>query len=90
MKDTRWLDLEDEALETLLVERWLFRGVLLVLMMAAAIYITYLGLEGLHTLLDRMTVGALVCVTLCAGAVVFVMRNTDIRIHRELQSRRRS
>jgi hypothetical protein len=33
-------------------------------------------------------VALLVCVTVGAGAAVFAMRNTDIRIHRELRRRR--
>jgi hypothetical protein len=89
MDDTKWLSLNDDALEKLLIERWVFRGVLLVLMLAAAILATYLGMEGLPTLVERLTVAALLCVTVGAGAAVFAMRNTDIRIHRELQRRRR-
>ena len=90
VRDTKWLELKDEALETLLVERWLFRGALLVLMLVSAIFTTYLGMQGLHTVLDQLTVSALVCLMFGAGAVAFVMRNTDIRIHQELQRRRRS
>ena len=90
MDDTKWLNLNDDALEKLLIERWHFRGVLLALMLAAALLTTYLGMEGLPTLVERLSVGALVCVIGGAGAAVFVMRNTDIRIHRELRRRRRS
>jgi hypothetical protein len=88
MNDSRWLELTDDALEKLLVERWLFRGALLVVMMTAAVLTTYVGMQGLLTFLDRVTVGALVCLTVSAGAGVFVMRNKDIRIHRELRRRR--
>ncbi len=89
MDDTKWLSLNDDALEKLLIERWVFRGVLLVLMLAAAILTTYLGMEGLHTLVERVSVALLVCVSVGTGAAVFAMRNTDIRIHRELRRRRR-
>jgi len=88
MDDTKWLSLNDDALEKLLIERWVFRGALLVLMLAAAILTTYLGMEGIPTLAERVSVALLVCVTAGAGAAVFAMRNTDIRIHRELRRRR--
>ncbi|HEY2986358.1 MAG TPA: hypothetical protein VGL11_01440 [Candidatus Binatia bacterium] len=88
MDDEKWSALGDDALEKLLVERWLFRGVLLVFMMAAAILTTYVGMEGLHTPADRLTVGALVAIVLGAGDGLFVMRQTDRRIHRELHRRR--
>lgn len=89
MKDTEWLRLDDESLERLLVERWLFRGILLVVMLAAAMAITYLGMDGAGTLMDRLTVGALLTTVFAAGAVVFVMRLTDIRMHEELRRRRK-
>ena len=89
MDDTKWLSLNDDALENLLIERWVFRGVLLVLMLAAAILTTYLGMEGLQTIVERVNVALLACVSVGAGAAVFAMRNTDIRIHRELRRRRR-
>jgi hypothetical protein len=88
MNDSEWLEQKDDALEKLLVERWLFRGVLLVVMMTAAVLTTYVGMQGLHTIVDRVTVGALVGLTVSAGAGVFMMRNKDIRIHRELRRRR--
>ena len=88
MDDAKWLSLNDDALEKLLIERWVFRGVLLVLMLAAAILTTYLGMEGLQTIVERASVALLVCVTIGAGAAAFTMRNTDIRMHRELRRRR--
>ena len=88
MKDTEWSALDDESLERLLLERWLFRGILLVVMLAAAIATTYLGTQGVSSLTDRLTVGALLAMTFFAGAVVFAMRLTDIRMHRELRRRR--
>lgn len=88
MKDTEWSALDDESLEMLVVERWLFRGILLVVMLAAAIATTYLGTQGMSSLTDRLTVGALLAMTFFAGAVVFTMRLTDIRMHRELRRRR--
>lgn len=88
VSDSEWLELKDDELEKILVERWLFRGVLLVVMMTAAVLTTYVGMQGLHAFVDRLTVGALVCVTLSAGAGAFMMRNKDNRIHRELRRRR--
>ncbi len=89
VNDSKWLKLSDDALEKLLIERWLYRGVLLVLMLAAALLTTYLGTEGLRTAAERLTIAGLVCITLGAGAALFVMRATDIRMHRELRGRRR-
>ena len=90
MNDSRWLELKDDALEKLLVERWLVRGMLLAVMTAAALLTTYVGMQGLDTFADRLMVGALVGLAVSAGAGVFVMRNRDLRIQRELQRRRRS
>jgi hypothetical protein len=86
--DREWLALGDEALERLLVERWLYRGLMLAVMLAAAILTTYLGLRGPTTLADRITVGAVLGLGVAAGAVAFVMRLGDLRIHRELRRRR--
>jgi hypothetical protein len=90
MKDAKRLELNDDALEKLLIERWLFRGVLLVVMLAAAVLTTYIGRDGLSTLADRLAVSVLVCVTLTAGGIALAMRGTDLRIHRELRRRRSS
>ncbi len=89
MKDSDWLGKDDEALERLLVERWLYRGGLLAIMLTSAITLTYLGLRGIDTLTDRLTVGAVVALGLVAGAVGFVMRLVDRRIHQEMRRRRR-
>jgi len=86
--DEKWLSLNDDALEKLLIERWLFRGVLIVAMLAGAVLTTYLGGAGLATAFERLAVGALVCVTLSAGAAALAMRAKDLRIHRELRRRR--
>lgn len=88
MKDREWMTLDDEALERFLVERWLYRGVMLAIMLAAAIITTYLGVRGVSTFLDWLTMGVLLALTLSAGTVAFVMRLADIRIHRELRRRR--
>lgn len=88
VKDHEWLALNDEALERLLVERWLHRGLLLAVMLIAAIVTTYLGVRGVSTLIDRVTVGALLALAASAGAVAFLMRLADIRMHRELRRRR--
>jgi uncharacterized protein YacL len=90
MNQAKWLDLNDEALEKLLIERWLFRGILIVVMLAGAVLTTYLGSAGLPTLVDRLIVGLLLCVALAAGGIALAMRGTDLRIHRELRRRRSS
>jgi hypothetical protein len=88
VQDAKWSKLDDDALEKLLLERWLFRGVLIVVMLAGAVMTTYLGGAGLPTLVDRLAVSALVCITLSAGGIALAMRGTDLRIHRELRRRR--
>ncbi len=88
MKDREWLMLDDEDLERLLIERWLYRGLMLAVMLAAAIVTTYLGVRGVTTLRDQVTVGILLTLGVIAGAVAFVMRLGDLRMHRELRRRR--
>jgi len=88
LKDKEWAALDDESLERLLVERWLYRGLLLAVMLAAAIVTTYLAVRGVTTLTDQLTVGVLLVLAVSAGAVAFVMRLADIRLHRELRRRR--
>ena len=88
MKHTDWLDKDDEALERILVERWLYRGAMLAVMLLAAIISTYLGIQGVTTLADMVTVGALLALAVVAAVVAFVMRQADLRIHRELRRRR--
>jgi len=88
MRDTDWQDLDDEALERLLVERWLYRGILLGVLLLAAIVTTFLGIRGLVDRVDQITVGALLALALAAGAVAFTMRQGDLKIHRELRRRR--
>ena len=89
MRDEDWLKLDDSGLERLLLERWLHRGAMLGVMLVAAIVTTYLGTKGITSLADRLTVGALVTLGVAAGVVAFVMRQQDLRIHRELRRRRR-
>ncbi len=88
MKEKEWLALDDAALERLLVERWLYRGLLLAVMLVAAIVTTYLAGRGVATLVDQLTVGVLVVLAVSAGAIAFVMRLADIRLYRELRRRR--
>lgn len=88
MPDEKWRDLDDDALERLLVERWLYRGMTLGVILLAAIAATYFGVRGVSTLVDHVTVGVLVALALAAGAVGFAMRQEDLRIHRELRRRR--
>ncbi|MBI3457524.1 MAG: hypothetical protein HY002_17225 [Candidatus Rokubacteria bacterium] len=88
MRDREWMALDDEALERLLVERWLYRGAMLAVMLAAAIGTTYVGIRGVTTLSDQLTVGVLVVLAVAAGAIAFVMRLGDVRMYRELRRRR--
>lgn len=90
MRDEDWRQLEDDALERLLIERWLYRGLMLCVIFAAAIAATYLGVRGISGLADQVTVGVILALALAAGAVTFVMRQQDLRIHRELRRRRGS
>ncbi len=90
LKDKEWAALDDESLERLLVERWLYRGLLLAVMLAAAIATTYLAVRGVTTLTDQFTVGVLLVLTVSAGAIAFGMRLADIRLYRELRRRRSS
>ena len=88
MKDGDWLDKDDETLERLLVERWLYRGGMLAVMLLSAIISTYLGIQGVTTLADMITIGALLALAVTAAVAAFVMRLADLRIHRELRRRR--
>jgi len=89
MKDSEWMDKDDAALEGLLVERWLYRGGMLAIMLLSAVAITLLGIRGATTTADALTIGALLCLGLAAAAVAFVMRTVDRRIHLELRRRKR-
>ncbi len=88
MREREWSILGDEAMERLLVERWLYRGIMLAVMFGAAIVATYIGIRGMTTLADRVAVGASLVLGIGAGAVAFVMRVEDMRMHRELRRRR--
>ena len=88
MKDADWLDKDDETLERLLIERWLYRGAMLAVMLLSAIISTYLGIQGVTTLADMITIGALLALAVTAAVAAFVMRLADLRIHRELRRRR--
>jgi hypothetical protein len=58
-------------------------------MFAAAVVTTYVSTQGVNTLADTLTVGALLALAAGAGVAAFVMRLGDLRIHRELRRRRR-
>jgi hypothetical protein len=90
VRDEDWRWLEDDALERLLIERWLHRGLLLCVIFAAAIVATYLGVRGISGLGDQVTVGVVLALALAAGAMAFTMRWQDLRIHQELRRRRGS
>jgi hypothetical protein len=88
MRDEEWQALDEEGLERILVERWLYRGALLAVILTAAMIVTWLGTRGLHGLVDQITVGILATLALTAGAAAFTMRQRDLRILRELRRRR--
>jgi len=90
MGDDGWRELDDAALERLLVERWLMRGVTLAIILLAAIAATWIGTRPREaaTLSDYVTVVTLVAVALAAGVAGFTMRREELRIHRELRRRR--
>ena len=90
MRDDTWRQLDDEALERLLIERWLLRGATLAVILLAAIAATWLGIRGVETVLDHVTVGVFLTLALAAGALGFSMRQQDLRIQRELRRRRQS
>jgi hypothetical protein len=83
-----WRTLDDAALERLLIERWLLRGATLAVILIAAIGATYLGLRGVETIVDHVTVGLLLALAIAAGVVGFTMRQEDLRIQHELRRRR--
>ena len=88
MSDEEWQTLGDEALERLLIERWLYRGLMLGVIFLAAIIATYLGIRGIVGLVDQVTLGVLLALALSAAAVAWTMRLKDLKIHRELRRRR--
>ena len=88
MDDADWRGLDDDALERLLVERWLYRGILLGVMLLASIITSYLGIRGIVGPAEQLTVGALLALALAAAVVAFTMRTQDLKIHRELRRRR--
>ena len=90
MPDDAWRHLDDEALERLLIERWLRRGVTLAVILLAAIGATWIGIRGVETVLDHVTVGVFVALALAAGVLGFSMRQEDLRIQRELRRRRKA
>ena len=88
MRDDEWRRWDDHRLEQLLIERWLYRGMMLAVILVAGIVTTYLGSRGLSGVADRITVGVLMALALAAAGVAFGMRVRDVRIHRELRRRR--
>jgi hypothetical protein len=85
-----WRELGDRALEDLLVERWLYRGLLLGVLFLAAVAATLLGAWGLAGRREQVAAGLLIALALVVGAVAVAMRQRDLAIHRELRRRRRS
>ena len=90
MRDEDWRHLNDEALQRVLIERWLYRGLMLAVVFAAAVIVSWLASRGLSGTGDRVTVGVLLALAIAAAAVAFYMRQQDLKIHRELLRRRQS
>ncbi len=88
MHDGQWRNLDDEGLEQLLVERWLYRGLMLGVILIAAVGASYLGVRGVVTAFDWVTIGILLTIAFSAGVVAYIMRQADLKIHRELRRRR--
>jgi len=72
------------------VERWLYRGLMLGVILLAAIIVSYLGARGLHSATDPAILIVAVGVALAAAVVAFVLRQHDLKIHSELRERRRA
>ena len=88
VRDEEWQGLADEALERLLIERWLYRGMMLGVIFLSAIVATYLGIRGIGGLVDQVTLGVVLALALAAATVAWTMRYHDLKIHRELRRRR--
>lgn len=89
MRDEDWERLDDDRLERILIERWLYRGLMLGVIFLSALAVTWLASQGLAETREQVTAGVLVALALAAAAVILVMRQQDLRIHRELRQRRR-
>lgn len=85
----RWRELPDEALERLLVERWLSRGRLLLATLLAAIAATWIGTSRPSGLADTILVGVLAALVVVGAVGAFVMRLKDHAIRQELRRRHR-
>jgi hypothetical protein len=89
MRDDDWKGLDDFSLERILIERWLYRGLMLGVILLSGMAVTWMTAHGLEGVREHVTVGVLAALALAAGVVMFVMRQQDLRIHRELRDRRR-
>ncbi len=87
MVDGKWRELDEEGIERLLVERWLLRGMVLGVVLVAAVAVTYLGIRGVTGGAERLIVAALLALGLAAACVAFAMRQHDLRLYRELRRR---
>lgn len=85
----RWEELSEDELEKLLVERWLYRGGVLVAGLVLAVLFTMVSTNGLGTLIEQVLAGVLAVLTVAAAGVFVYLRVHDRRIFVVLQQRRR-
>lgn len=88
MREEDWRGLDDPGLERLLIERWLYRGLMLGVIFLSALAATWVASQGLAETREQVTLAVLLALSLAAAAVAFVMRQQDLEIHRELRRRR--
>src|SRR5262245_53836996 len=67
VRDEDWRPLADEALQRLLIERWLYRGLMLCVVFVAAVIVTWVGSRGFSGPGDRITVGMLLALAIAAA-----------------------
>ncbi|MBI2941251.1 MAG: hypothetical protein HYY04_12520 [Chloroflexi bacterium] len=82
-------DLADEQLQRLLIDRWLYRGALLALLVVLAILVTTLSAGGLDSVPRQIVVGVLIVAGGAATIVFVAMRHQDRKLYRLLRDRRR-
>jgi hypothetical protein len=83
-----WEHLDEDGLERLVMERWLFRGGMIFAMFVLALLITFVVSRGLATFADQVLVGVMAVLVVASGITLATMRAEETRIHRELHRRR--